>query len=275
MKIKVDKDNVTKTLKKNFKLLAFTTALSLMLSGCEEEIGTNIDSIEMIDFNSENDILSGVTKEIEVPGEDFKLQVKFNCMSLADNKWKITSDKKIMLTINTIGLDKDTKVWIDNIHMDTSIVSTKAAMDGIKQDSMDDRIHTSQLMGFPISDDKTFISLNAIEGQNESFIQGTVYGINGTTSGSVTEQRYTESDYLEKGVFANKISIVYGLLIQGPKDLEPRGVDAGINKEDDIYIRVCDTVETIENGESKYYKYNPDGTFEEIENSSAKEKVKK
>ncbi len=176
-----------------------------------------------------------------------------------------------MLTINTVGLKEDTKVWIDNIHMDTSIVASKNYMNGIKQDSMDDRVHSSTVIGFPISDISPLISVNAIEGQNDTFIQGTVYGINGSTSGSVEEKRFLETDYLERGVFANKVSTIYGLSIQGPNDKEPRGVDAW----DDIYIKAYDTIRIQTDKGIEYRKYKETGEYDIITEDQVKKKTKK
>ena len=87
-------------------------------------------------------------------------------------------------------------------------------MDGITQDSMDDRIHNSQLIGFPISDTMVYNGVNAIEGSNQTFISGSFYGFYGYTNGSISERRYTEEDYMEAGVYANKIQAVYDLLIK-------------------------------------------------------------
>lgn len=270
MKIKVNQKNIAKTMKKGFKAVAMATVLTLMLSGCDEELSNNPEEMDIIDTNSEDDILNGYTKEVEVPGENFKLQVKYNCVGLEDRKWTITSDKKLMLTINTIGLSEDTKVWVDNIHMDTSIIASKNYMNGITQDSMDDRVHSSKVIGFPISDTTSLISVNGIEGQNDTFIQGTVYGINGNSSGSVSEHRFLETDYLERGVFANKVSSIYGLFIQGPNDKEPRGVDAW----DDIYIRVYDTVRMQTDEGIKYRKYDENGQYEETSEEQVKQKAK-
>ena len=78
---------------------------------------------------------------------------------------------------------------------------------------MDDRIHNAQMIGFPIADDVSYIGVNQIEGQNQTFITGTMHGFNGYSSGSVSEKRYLESDYLEKGVYANKITSVIDLIV--------------------------------------------------------------
>lgn len=41
MEIKMNKNNITKTLTKSFKAVAMATALTLMLSGCDEELANN------------------------------------------------------------------------------------------------------------------------------------------------------------------------------------------------------------------------------------------
>ena len=73
---------------------------------------------------------------------------------------------------------------------------------------MDDRVHNAQMVGFPISDTNTYSNVNSIEGQNQTFMQGSFYGFNGYSSGSISEKRYVESDYLSGGVYANKINSV-------------------------------------------------------------------
>lgn len=218
-----------------------------------------LDNADIIDSNDENELETGITKQLEIPNESFKLEAHYECVGLKDKKWRITDDKKMLLSINTAGLPEGTKVWIDNIHIDTSIVATVPQFNGVMQDTMDDRIHNSTMMGFPISDTTKFLSINQIEGQSDTFIQGTVYAYQGTGGGSVEQQRFLESNYLEKGVYANHIGIVYGLLIQGKDDLEPRGIDV----YDDIYIRVYDTIEFEDNGKITYSVYDTDGNYEE------------
>lgn len=89
---------------------------------------------------------------------------------------------------------------------------------------MDDRIHNAQMVGFPVGNDTYYYGVNAIEGCNNDFIQGTFYGYSGYSSGTITQKRYTEADYQTLGVYANKIQIVYDLLVKGSKDLEFRNI---------------------------------------------------
>ena len=41
-----------------------------------------------------------------------------------------------------------------------------------------------------------------------------MYGCNGISSGSITERRFTEVDFLSRGVWANRIDTVIDLLIK-------------------------------------------------------------
>lgn len=190
-------------------------AMVFSLSGClSREVSTNANTnYDIIDTTSTEALENGITQVIEIPGQTFKLVVNYQCELQDDERWTVTSDKKMNIEIRTDGLPAGTQVFIDNVHTDTTICSYFPAVDGITQDTMDDRIHNAQMMGFPVSDSIAYYGINQIEGQNETFISGTVHGFNGHTSGSITEKRFLESDYLEKGVFANKITSIIDLII--------------------------------------------------------------
>lgn len=221
-------NNKIKKLSLKGGLIIGATALSAtLLTGCfghELAAKENYDIVDSNVSNSGNELLSyGLTQELNVPGETWKIIAEFSCDSSTKREWRITSDKFLYLTINTDGLPSDYEVYIDNIHIDTSIKSTYAAMDGIKQDTMDDRIHNAQLIGFPISDTTLYYGVNAIEGANETFVHGTAYGCAGYYGGKMIEKRRTENDYVNKyGVYGNKIQAVIDLLIKGPNDQEFR-----------------------------------------------------
>ena len=199
--------------------------LAITMTGCMQELAAD-ESYDVVTYSEDenSDIKNGLSQELKVPGEDFTLNTYYNFDTASKREWRITSDKSLKIEVKTNKLPKDTQVWIDNVHIDTSIKSKYASMDGILQDTMDDRIHNTLMYGFPISNDTTYYGIFAIEGCDKDFIQGSVYGFNGYTNGSVTEQRFTESDYLQKGVYASKFQIVYDLLIKTPKDKDPRAV---------------------------------------------------
>ncbi len=190
--------------------LASIAALSLV--GCDEK--TPSEDYDVISQNTNDGTFNTLTQELEVPNNNFKLITEYSVNDAAKRQWRITSDKTLYIKAYTKGLDKNTQVYIDNIHIDTSIKSEYAIMDGIKQDSMDDHVHSSQLIGFSISDSQYYYGTDTIEGYNQEFIQGSIYAYNGYATGSTENKRFTEEDYIDKGVYGNKFSIVYDLLIK-------------------------------------------------------------
>lgn len=200
--------------------LALATSSMLTLSGCGEyelSPSEDYDVVSKIE-NSDDSISMGLSQTLDVPGQNFKLVINYSCDDISKREWRVTSDKFLYIEAHTLGLPEGTEVYIDNVHIDTSIKSKYAVMDGILQDTMDDHVHSSQLIGFPISDTTSYYGVNAIEGCNEDFITGTFYGYKGYSYGDVEQHRLTESKYIELGVYANKIQIVYDLLVKGPLD---------------------------------------------------------
>ena len=211
--------------KNKIKAGALAALIALTMTGCMNELAAD-ENYDVVSYSADEDsnIKNGLTQELKVPGESFTLNTYYNFDTASKREWRITSDKSLSIEVNTINLPKDTEVWIDNVHIDTSIKSKYASMDGILQDSMDDRIHNTLMYGFPISNNTKYYGIFAIEGCDKDFIQGSVYGFNGYTSGTVKQERFTESDYLDKGVYASKFQIVFDLLIKTPKDKDPRAV---------------------------------------------------
>ena len=264
--------------RKKFVALALAGVMVLSFTGCDAVVYN--DSIEevydVIDSQGEN--VSILPQVLDVPGEDFKLVIEYSLDEDSSKKWTITDNKKLFTRVYTQGLEDGVKVYIDNVHTDVSIVSTKETMNGILQDTMDDRIHNSLMYGFPISDDVSFYAVNVIEGQNDTFIKGSFHGFNGYGSGTVEEKRYTEKKYLENGVFGNKISSSYGLLIQ-VGDNEPYGVDVS---SDVVVLAYNKIVTEYSSGKKEIRTYNRDGSYSteviepkvETTTSEDKEKVK-
>lgn len=238
---------------------------TLALTGCaKRELAEDVESAyDVFDVNG------GVKQVIDVPGEEFKLVVEYSADLNDESEWTITAPKKLTTKTYTQGLNNDTKVYIDNIHTDVSTVSDYTMMNGILQDTMDDRIHNSVMLGFPIANDVYHIGINQIEGQNDTFISGTCYAFNGNGGGSLKEQRFEEGDYLEKGVYGSLISSSYGLLIQ-KGDNEPYGVDV-----DSTVIVYADNEVQIEDEDKKKiitYRYDRNGNKEEVSSKKIKTK---
>ena len=156
----------------------------------------------------------------------------------------------------------DEKVYIDNIHTDTSICSYYAQIDGVMQDTMDDRIHNSLMLGFSISDTNSYRGINQIEGQNDTFVKGFASGYNGFHSASITEQRFLESDFLKNGVYANKISSVIDLIIVNGEETTFTSVQSEVQVSVWPYIQFQDDDQII----YRFYYLGEDGkmTYDEL-----------
>ena len=240
-------------------------AMVFTLTGCmEREVSTNANtSYDVIDTTSNEALENGITQIIDVPGESFKLVVNYQCELQEDERWTVTSDKQINTEIRTDGLPAGTQVYIDNVHTDTTICSYYPQVDGVTQDTMDDRIHNAQMLGFPISDSNAYVGINQIEGQNETFISGFVHGYNGYSSGSISEKRFLESDYLEKAVYANKITSIIDLIIVKGENMTCVSVPS------EVQVSVWPFIERQKSDGTKYYRYyylNDNGTmtYEEL-----------
>ncbi len=257
----------------NKKIITGILAVAIItnLTAClPNELASSDNDYDVLDTNEaclESDSLqNGITQELDVPGEDFKLMIQY--MSGVDS-WTVTSDKDLHMNILTKGLNSSLKeVYIDNIHIDTYLVSTQPVFNGIKQDTVDDHIHNSVMIGFPIDDVNSFYSINEIEGQNDEFIKGTFFAYQGFGKGDVVEKRRLESDYLSHGVWANKISGVVGLIIRDKKTGETRGVDVKTT----LLVAVNNQIEFQKNdGTIVTYEYDRNGNRKEV---SSRKRVK-
>jgi len=252
-------------LKQKGQFFLLAGIVSTTLSACYREVSTNSNvKYDVIDTSNEDLVTSGVQQVLSVPGEDFKLVVNYRCILEDGAKWTVTSDKEMYMDICADGLNPNTKVYIDNVHIDTTIRSIYPTVDGITQDTMDDRIHNSLMLGFPISDTNIYSSVNCIEGQNQSFTQGSFYGFNGYYSGTIQQKRYLESDYLSSGVYANKINSIIDLII-----VNPDNTTRCVSVPSTIEVSVWPYIEKVNSsGESSYTYYYFDNKTGSVEKES-------
>ena len=264
-----------KIINKNSKKIAsiiLAGGMSLVMSSCapkEMAPETKLDFLktDVTDVGADT-LAKGIEDVKDVNGEDFKLVINYMA---GDSAWHINANKKLYFSIKTQGLSDKLDVYIDNIHMDTYIISSKAGFNGINQDSMDDRIHNSLMYGFPINDTKSCFCINSIDGENEQFIKGYSYGDQYYTSGSITQRRRLESDYLEDGVYANEIDAIIDLIIV---DKASKEVLRQVSVDSSLGVYINNEVEFEEEGKYVTYKYNKDGSREAIKTISKEEKQK-
>lgn len=250
-------------LKKALSVLLAGGVLTTVLSSCgPTELSASKSSIDMLDpsvsFDVGDNLNLGVTQIKEVYNEKFRLNINYVCEEGSD--WRITDTKYLNMKIKTEGLPTGIDVYIDNVHTDTTIVSTKAIYNGILQDSMDDRIHNALMIGFPISDSVVYSGWNVIEGQNSEFIEGWSYGYNGHHNTSVESKRRLESDFLEEGVYANQIDSVIDLIIVDNNINETRAVSVSSK----ILIRVNNKITFVEKDKLVTYEYDMYGKSTKI-----------
>lgn len=217
-------------------LLGMSMLLASSVYGCAEEPeAVPNEEYDMIDpsgsiVDDEGDLLfdTGVTKELPIKGETFKLVVTFSYDYAKTRSWNITTDKFLNYAVNTDGLPAGYEVYVDNVHIDAFVKANNYQLDGIRQDTMDDRIHNALMYGFPISDSAVYYGIDLIEGMNQEFIDISYYGFYYNSyyygGSSVEKRRYTESDYMDYGAYGNKIATVIDLLIKGPNDKDFRAV---------------------------------------------------
>lgn len=250
-----------KLTKKQIAALILSGSITLTTSGCiEKELAPDVSEVDLLETNNESseELNNGVTQIKQVQGEEFSLIIGYIS---GDKDWRINANKKLYIEIKTKDLPDNKEVYIDNIHMDTSIVSTKAGYNGILQDTMDDRIHNSLMLGFPISNTNSYFGINEIEGENAEFLEGYVYGAYYYTSGSLETKRRLESDYLSDGVWANKIDSVIDLIIINKDTNELRQVSV----DSSLLVEVNDKIEfKTENGNIIVYDYERDGSRKEV-----------
>lgn len=265
--MKIDREESKKN-KKGIKLAPILLSMVMMgsgisLTGCgPTELAPDNSDLDVLSTNADNfsDLSSGVQQIKQIDGESFQLVINYYSN---DKEWHINSNKNLYFSMKTMNLPENLEVYIDNIHMDTSIVSSKAGYNGIKQDSMDDRIHNSLMLGFPISDTENYTGINTIEGENQEFIQGYFYGYKHYEHGEIEQKRRLESEYLEDGVYANRIDSVIDLIIvdkETGKPLRQKSIDS------QLLVEINNVVTFESGGEKITYKYNRDGSKTQISN---------
>lgn len=264
--MKIDREGSKKN-KKGLKLTSIILGMVMVgsgisFTGCKTELAPDNSNIDVLSTNTDSasDLASGVEQIKDVEGEKFKLVINYYC---GDKEWHINANKDLYVSVKTKELPDNLEVYIDNVHMDTSIVSSKAGYNGIKQDSMDDRIHNSLMLGFPISDTENYTGINTIEGENQEFIQGYFYGYKHYEHGEIEQKRRLESEYLEDGVYANRIDSVIDLIIvdkETGKPLRQKSIDS------QLLVEINNVVTFESGGEKITYKYNRDGSKTQISN---------
>lgn len=197
--------------------------MTVSLCGCtmkytEEQVNkdTETDTLTV----DEETAKMQTSQTLDVHGETFKLICNYDTGKYDVNNWHVTDDKSINMEVYTKNLPDGYQVYIDHVHIDISLKSTKPQLNGLFQDSMDDTSHQIPTNGFYIDNETKYYNTFAIKGYNQQFYQmwGYLYGSYGSISSS--NVRLTEQNLLDSNVYAEKLHVVYDLNIKGPDDTE-------------------------------------------------------
>lgn len=157
-----------------------------------------------------------VVDEIPVAGEDFSLICTYDTGDYPLNKWRVTSNKTVNMTVNTSPLPEGYTVHIEHVHADIILKSTDSQVDGITQDSMDDSDHRTPTKGFYVDEEVSYNNIFSIEGYTDQFytIWGHVHGNYGHVSSEY--KRLSELNLRKMGAYAEKLCVVYDIVISTP-----------------------------------------------------------
>lgn len=194
-------------------LLGVILAVSVLTS-CSESKGLPTPPLPVLN----NDLANGklVIKSV-VPGEDFTFVREYST-SYNAKSWRITDSKALTMRAWVEGAK--VTVLVEHVHADISLKSKYEALDGWPQDTMDDSVHGGTQPGFFVNDKYPYENVFAIEGFSQTLISGWMFFFSGFGQGNVQQTRLTEENLVRSGkVYANKVQIVYDLLIKS--DNEP------------------------------------------------------
>jgi len=195
--------------KKAVLLLFGVFLIGNFLVGCaiEEQTPREISLPKM-------DVLQGNVLELMHDVEGFKFKTFYNSEDYKFDRWRITDSKNIKMKAIVEGLEEGAEVLIEHVHVDISLKSTSPQLDGLTQDSMDDTYHGFSQDGFLVTGKYPYENIFAIEGFSKDIMEGWNFYCGEYGSGSINSSRLSEETLVRDGTYANKLTVVYDLLIK-------------------------------------------------------------
>lgn len=186
--------------------------MAVSFTGCSdvERVSkeTELDSLELMEGTT-------LTQELDVPGEEFTLVIEYDTGRYDFSNWRITSNKYINMSAYVTGLPEGTTVMVDHMHVDISLQSTLAQIDGMLQDSMDNSYNGTSQDGYYINEDYRYRNTFIIEGYSQTLINGWGFICGSYGDVEISEDRLTEKNLIQEGeVYANKVQAEYKLLVK-------------------------------------------------------------
>lgn len=198
---------------KRYLITLITIVLVFGLVGCHTETVPEEKNLEVLNT------LDGSTLEKAHEIEDLKFITTYDTGDYDLSRWRITDSKTINMTAKVTNVPKGATILIEHVHIDMSLKSTNPQLDGLSQDSMDDSYHGTSQDGFWINEKYPYQNKFAIEGFSKDLIDGWTFICGSYGYGSISEERLTEKNLTTYGkVYANKMQVVYDILIKYPKE---------------------------------------------------------
>ena len=198
---------------KRYLITLITIVLVFGLVGCHTETVPEEKNLEVLNT------LDGSTLEKTHEIEDLKFITTYDTGDYDLSRWRITDSKTINMTAKVTNVPEGATILIEHVHIDMSLKSTNPQLDGLSQDSMDDSYHGTSQDGFWIHEKYPYQNKFAIEGFSKDLIEGWTFVCGSYGYGSISQERLTEKNLTTYGkVYANKMQVVYDILIKYPKE---------------------------------------------------------
>lgn len=132
--------------------------------------------------------------------------------------WKITDNKDVIIKLEVLEKPDNITLLVEHMHADVSIHSYKQHVDGLPQDTMDDKIHEGDQAGFLITEDYPYEEIFAVEGYSKFLIEGWGFLIGYYGWTTIKEKRLTEDNLKNVGTVGSEITIVYDILMKNDNE---------------------------------------------------------
>ena len=201
-------NNKTIILTTIFSIITITALISL--TGCiEEETSLVPDYLPTLLNDLENGQLT-ITNNIENITFQTKYSTPYNTSA-----WRITDSKTLTMELFLQSAPHNTTIFVEHVHCDINLKAKYAGVDGMLQDTMDDKLHSGNQPGFWISENHSYKNIFAIEGYSQTIIDGWGWMVGSYGAMNIRSERLTEKNLMnEGGVYGSKIQIVYDILIK-------------------------------------------------------------
>ena len=199
---------------KRYLALILVVVLAFSLTGC-----MNVETVPEEKNLEVLNTLKGSTLEKTHEIEGLEFITTYNTGDYDLSRWRITDSKTINMTAKVTNVPEGATILIEHVHIDMSLKSTNPQLDGLSQDSMDDSYHGTSQDGFWINEKYPYQNKFAIEGFSKDLIDGWTFVCGSYGYGSISQERLTEKNLTTYGkVYANKMQVVYDILIKYPKE---------------------------------------------------------